>query len=467
MTILNTAIFMLAEFVTIGTFFKVYLGSTALPIVITVGVLTLIYTTVGGLSVSIATDQVQGLVAFVMMAMVAIYLGVTFSKPLPPMDDRVAGTTEVGLSSLFTMPCSLFSSAVFMESFWQRAFASENPQKLLKSSVVGAVATIFVVFISGFCGWLALWAEPDIALTANYNLYMFYGLKDSINLTTGTVNNWIGVLVLMMAVVMNVGSIDSLQNGLLASFSSFAKIGIVYYRRAYPGRLPADYQLPLPIARLVVVCVNVPLIILGTLGAANNWAILDLFAISNMLTCIISVPVMFGLSMRFYPYYGGMSFFLSWIIAFIVPSLYGIFKECWQSELSFDPTTLLWVCVPTEGSGGFGAGMAITWYRNGYRWQYFLLGWGGSVCAVVLLVGCNWLLAQAGVYLHGVPGFRPLYQDEEIEAVEKDFTEESQYPVMEMEDDESMMSPVYPPVFQPFSPSHAFNSPAPSAAMTP
>ncbi len=49
------------------------------------------------------------------------------------------------------------------------------------------------------------------------------------------------------------GPIDSLQNGLLASFSSFTSLGIRAHRRLYPGKLAADYQIPLWWTRVLVV----------------------------------------------------------------------------------------------------------------------------------------------------------------------------------------------------------------------
>jgi hypothetical protein len=36
---------------------------------------------------------------------------------------------------------------------------------------------------------------------------------------TSLVNNWVGVLVVLLAIVMNEGAVDSLQNGLAASIS--------------------------------------------------------------------------------------------------------------------------------------------------------------------------------------------------------------------------------------------------------
>ena len=51
---------MLAEYSTIGSLFGQYLGSTPVPSIVVVGVLTMIYTTYGGLLISIYTDQIQG-----------------------------------------------------------------------------------------------------------------------------------------------------------------------------------------------------------------------------------------------------------------------------------------------------------------------------------------------------------------------------------------------------------------------
>lgn len=92
------AIFMLSEFVTVGTFFGVYVGSVGYPIIIAVGLLTLSYTTFGGLLVSVATDQIQGIMSIILLLVVTIYLGVTFDMPLPPMTSLVGGTTLAGYS---------------------------------------------------------------------------------------------------------------------------------------------------------------------------------------------------------------------------------------------------------------------------------------------------------------------------------------------------------------------------------
>lgn len=393
-TLLNMSIALLVEYTTVATLFEVYLGSVGWPIVVVIGLLTISYTTVGGLLVSIATDQVQGISTFFLMMLTGIYLAVTFRYPLPPIPDTIAGTTVYGYSAIFVMPVSLFTATVFSEAMWQRAWAAESSRKLKIGASFGAAAVILVVFISGLCGWLAAWAGL-LDSYPNANLYMFYGLKNSVNLVTGTINNWIGVLVLLLAAIMSEGAVDSLQNGLLAAFSSFFKVVIHLINTFNPGRFPEDYRIPLTITRLSVLILNIPLIALGAIGASNDWAVLDFFLITNMICCTVAVPVLVGLSEFLHPYYGGASFLISWFMSFFLTSLYGV-NECWGDTLQFSEELFVWQCQPTGASGAasFRAGMAYTWYRNGYRWEYFAVAFGTSVGSVLLLVGINAVLIK-------------------------------------------------------------------------
>lgn len=54
------------------------MGTLDWPIIVTVGVLTLIYTAYGGLAVSIATDQVQGIASMLLALILTIYVAVTY-----------------------------------------------------------------------------------------------------------------------------------------------------------------------------------------------------------------------------------------------------------------------------------------------------------------------------------------------------------------------------------------------------
>jgi Na+/proline symporter len=74
----NMSIALLAEYTTIGTIFSDFVGSVSYAIIIVIGVLTLLYTAAGGLAVSIATDQVQGIASAILAVMVTIYVAVTY-----------------------------------------------------------------------------------------------------------------------------------------------------------------------------------------------------------------------------------------------------------------------------------------------------------------------------------------------------------------------------------------------------
>lgn len=277
---------------------------------------------------------------------------------------------------------------------------------------MAATAATFMAFISGLCGWLAAWADPTAVEAANLNLYMFYGLQGSIDHKTGTVSNGMGVLVLMMAVVMNEGVVDTLQNGLLLSCSSLVKLGIRYHRRWYPDHLPADYQMPLRYTRLMVVGINVPLIVLGSLGCGQGWSIMSLFLISSLVLCTGCVPLLVGLHRGLHALYGGVSLLASWLLGFLAPSLFGIFKECWKADLVWDPVTLIYSCVPNPtGEENAGAAMGYVWYLNGYRWEYFMLATGCSAGGAVVCIVFNYLMQQCGIRGWILPGFKPFYMD--------------------------------------------------------
>lgn len=78
-----------------------------------------------------------------------------YRTPIPhPLPDGL-GVTEAGWLAIFTLGSSLISSTMFSEAVWQRVWASRDKKALYGGSVLGCVAIIVVVFLSGFGGWLA------------------------------------------------------------------------------------------------------------------------------------------------------------------------------------------------------------------------------------------------------------------------------------------------------------------------
>ena len=76
--VFNMSIALLAEYSAIGSIFADFVNGMSWPIILVIGVLTLSYTAYGGLFVSIATDQVQGIASLILAAVLVIYVGATY-----------------------------------------------------------------------------------------------------------------------------------------------------------------------------------------------------------------------------------------------------------------------------------------------------------------------------------------------------------------------------------------------------
>jgi hypothetical protein len=140
------------------------------------------------------------------------------------------GPVFAGYIAIFTLTISLISSTFFSEAMWQRVWASSDKRALYGGAAIGCTAVIVLVFLSGFGGWLSLvagLAGPE----TNQNLILMQILNVN-HEGVHTVSNWVGVLVVLLALIMNEGAVDSLQNGLAASLSGhFLKNSPLVYTR--------------------------------------------------------------------------------------------------------------------------------------------------------------------------------------------------------------------------------------------
>lgn len=81
------------------------------------------------------------------------------------------GANFAGWVSLFTLPTSLVASCLLNEGFWQRVWASADRRTLHRGAGLGFIVVVFVIFLSGFGGWLAL-AAGLIDKDTNPNVYL-------------------------------------------------------------------------------------------------------------------------------------------------------------------------------------------------------------------------------------------------------------------------------------------------------
>jgi len=336
----NMCIFMLAELTTIGSLFADFVGSVNYPIIAVVAVLTTGYCAYGGILVSIVTDQVQSILAILLLSIAVIYVAVTFKEELEPGFGAAApqlNPNESSYASIFTLPISLLCSSFFNEGMWQRVWAAESPKALYGGSMIAAVLVSSAVVLYALSGFFVTWAGLTDENT-NPNLLLFQVFKSSGESSSATVSSWIQLLVLVLAAVMNQSAVDSLISGITGTLSTYF----------LPGR-------PIKYARILTAFIMIPIVI----AALGNARVLAIFLTTNMLATCTFVPVViagFFDDAKWRAVFSETPYVLSVFTAVIVVTAYGIGNK-WDPE---DP------------AGSIRYGASYSWYENLYEWDYFL-----------------------------------------------------------------------------------------------
>lgn len=370
----NMAIGLVAEYTTMGAVFTSFVGAPqAYPIIIIVAVLTLFYTTVGGLQASIVTDQIQGVASILLALVISFYVAATFREPLPlPLPNEgcesnwmpCLGPSTLGWTTFFVYPVSLTAATFYSEAFWQRIWASEDRTAIVRGAWMSCLIIIPVIFLFGFFGFLGVWSGKVTADT-DFNVYMFQILNigGGYSGENGMIGNGIGVIAVLLALIMNTSAVDSYQNGLIAALSShFLRTHSVHW------------------TRLAVVLINIPMIVVATL----NFSVLELFLIANLLTTCAMAPMIVGLvwrSEKAKSIATETSFVIGVVGSILTVTAYGI-GRAWN---------------PDDISGSFSTGAYIAWVGNGYTWDYFFVALMAPIVCQGLWIAVAQALKRVGV----------------------------------------------------------------------
>jgi len=127
--------------------------------IIPVALVTMMYTMVGGLPASIATDWIQAvcIMIFVVVISIACFSWVDYDE-----EDwnKVSVWSETGFSALVALCGSVFAAEVFNLAFWQRIYAAKDNRSLQIGFVVGGGIISVMTFLFGVA---------SMALIANHN----------------------------------------------------------------------------------------------------------------------------------------------------------------------------------------------------------------------------------------------------------------------------------------------------------
>jgi solute:Na+ symporter, SSS family len=263
------AIFLVAELTAIGAITALLSDVPPALVVVGVAVTTLLYTAIGGLRASLATDRWQ---AWLLIALLLVVGGVALLR-LPEMPVEAAlPSIPVGsaLSVALTLIIAVTAANLFHQGYWQRVWAARDDRALNRGAWLGGATTVAVVALVGGLGMLAAMSgvalgEPPIP---------FFALL-------GEAPGWLALPALVLAVTLVASSVDTLQNGI----ASLAVVG--------SGRR----GLSIRAARLATVVLMVPVVVV----ALQGFSVLRLFLIADLLCAAIVVPVLLGLWRRMSP----------------------------------------------------------------------------------------------------------------------------------------------------------------------
>jgi Na+/proline symporter len=270
-----------------------------------VSLITLAYTSIGGLPVSILTDRIQAVIIFFMTLIILI---ATYAYATGWDEDRFADAAGHGVHPIYnptdygnsiaiaiSLIMGVTCANMFHAGYWQRVWAAESNEVVKKSTYLASALSFCVMILMGVVGWVAYGHYGSNLILPGVFDITFLSAPWLINDFMG--GGWAAVT-LIFVISMISSTADTLQSGMTALL--------------WPA---ADKLLPSlgPNAKMaVVVCtmclINVPAIIV----ALSGQSILQLFLLADLVAACAVAPLFLALWERITP------------VATIVGSLSGI-----------------------------------------------------------------------------------------------------------------------------------------------
>ncbi|NBG88620.1 sodium:solute symporter family transporter [Isachenkonia alkalipeptolytica] len=251
-----------------------------IPLIFTalfVGVGTMIYIAYGGLRASMFTDMIQMVFVLVLLLVTTVgvvyYLGgignmITLSTENAPelFDFRNLGGIEFGL----TLGIAVFVANLFHQGYWQRVYSGKNDRSIRKSLIFSIIIAVPVMLLTGFFGILS----TGLGFGENPSVALF-------SLVYGIFPRGLIILVFILALVLVMSTVDTLLNGMVATFSANSR-GILK---------DMETRSLLRFARALTLVIILP----ATLIAAQGYSVLYLFLVADLLCAGVVFPLFYGL----------------------------------------------------------------------------------------------------------------------------------------------------------------------------
>lgn len=276
-TIATMFLYMVAELSAVQLAISSLTGLNALPALIVECAITTIYTSWGGFHVSFFTDNVQGIMVFLLLIICSIAMGtnIHIDKSLIEPSGLLEGSA-LGYKLIYILPVAVATNDCFLSGFWLRTFASKSDRDLyIGTTLATIVVTIFLVLV-GATGLIAAWTpglypgEGDINSDGSASFFVVLSQLPA----------WVLGFVVVFTVTLSTSAFDSLQSAMASSISN----------DIFNNKLPVMW------VRGIVILLMIPSVVVA-IKAPN---ILVIYLISDLLSAAV-VPVLFlGLSRHFF-----------------------------------------------------------------------------------------------------------------------------------------------------------------------
>jgi Na+/proline symporter len=268
-------VFLCAEVTAVSILIN-YISGTSLWITASIILIaTLTYTLYGGLRASIFTDIVQSVIILVLFLISVIYLNLFIGDQFS--FEFVAQKNSHLLSSSYipnytaglTFFIAVAATNLFHQGNWQRVYAAKNNEVLKKSLIVSFIAIIPIVLFMGFCGLVAISADPKVIPDLGFFSLL---LKDQ--------TEFLSLIVIILGLSLTISTVDTLVNAI-------SSLVIVDAKATFNFSKNTDY---LKLSKYFIVL----LAFVAFIVASKGFSVLYLFLLADLFCCAFVLTVFYS-----------------------------------------------------------------------------------------------------------------------------------------------------------------------------
>lgn len=278
-SIFYMGIFLAAELTAIG-FAASLISDVPLPLTVAfIAFCTWLYTNRGGFGSVLWTDKIQ-FALLVPLLLLIFVVTLFFMAPRIPASESILPAQSLfpsfGLEFGIVLFIAILAAQVFNQSIWQRAYACRNAMVMRTSFLSAGLLMIPIILIAGAFGLFALRLDL-VSSTEETELFL---------VVMELAPQWILILLLLVALILVMSSIDSLLNALAEALSSFViqrPDGLSTYLQKQDGvqRMTRIFTSALALATAIV--------------AMQGYSVLYLFLVADLICAGAVVPLFYGL----------------------------------------------------------------------------------------------------------------------------------------------------------------------------